>query len=236
MTAFKLPLKTPVNWQKQYRIIATKYPPIDLFERLDIPDDKKTALWALQARVNARLMQNEGNLTLVREEDMLSGTNASIVMAAFTHVGFASRFTNGDFGVYYAARKQETAIRETLFHRECDAQERKLLAQEFDMRVYIGNVCKSLYDVRSYNYQHLHDPDPKNYQVSQIFTKKLLTHDEDAWGIVFRSVRHQEGECIAALRPTAVSLPVNGPLLTYVWDGKKIRSVYEKSEPLLEFS
>jgi len=235
VTTFKPPLQHPIKWQKQFRIIATKYPPVDLFERLDIPNHKKKALWALQARVNARLLQNTGNLSLVREEDMLSGCNASIVMAAFTHVGFASRFTQGDFGIYYAARKQETAIRETVFHRESDAQERKLLAQEFDMRVYIGKVSKSLYDVRDHAYQYLHDPDPENYPISQAFTKKLLNHDKDAWGIVFRSVRHKEGECIASLRPPAVSLPISGPLLTYVWDGKKVKSVYEKSEPLLEF-
>lgn len=236
MKTFKLPPQIPIRWQKQYRIIATKYPPIDLFERLDIPDNKKRALWALQARVNARLLQSTGNLSLVREEDMLSGANASIVMAAFTHIGFASRFTNGDFGVYYASRKQETAIRETVFHRQCDAQERKLLAQEFDMRAYIGRVCKPLYDVRSSGYEYLHDPDPGNYSISQTFSKKLLIHDTNSWGMVFRSVRHQGGECIAALRPPAVSLPINGPLLTYVWDGKRVKSVYEKSEPLLEFS
>ena len=224
-----------LRWQRQYRIIATQYPPIDLFERLDIPQSKKLALWALQARINPRLLQETGDLALVRPQDAVSGPNASIVMAAFTHIGFPSRFTDGSLGIYYASHQLETAIRETVFHRERDAQERRLHAQEFDMRAYVGKVQQAFYDVRVAGYENLHAPEINNYPLSQAFTRELLHHDPDAWGIVFRSVRHSGGECIAALRPPAVSLPISGPHLTYVWNGRQITSVYEKSEALLEF-
>lgn len=207
---------------------------MDLFERLDLDESGKRALWALQTRVNPRLQQ-AGNLQLVRQQDMVSGSNATVVMSAFTHIGFASRFSNGAFGVYYAGRTLETAIRETVFHRERDAWERRLGAGEFGMRAYIGQIRKPMYDIRGSDYDHLHSPDPADYGVSQGFARNLLEQDPDCWGLVFRSVRHRGGDCIAALRPPAVSLPVSGPYLTYVWDGRKIVSVYQKSEPLLEF-
>jgi hypothetical protein len=232
---FQLPKLSRLRWQKQHRIISTRYPPIDLFERLDLDESAKRALWALQARINPRLRQQSGDLRRVRREDMLSGPNASVVMAAFTHSGFPSRFTSGGFGIYYAGRTLQTAIRETVFHRERDAIERGLLPQEFDMRAYIGQVKKPMYDVRGESYAQLHDPDPANYPVAQRFAATLMQQDADAWGIVFNSVRHAGGDCIAALRPPAVSLPVNGPHLTYVWNGTRITSVYQKSEPLLEF-
>jgi hypothetical protein len=231
---FKMPGTARLRWQHQYRIIATRYPPIDLFERLDLDDTRKRALWALQGRINPRLRQAAGDLERVRPEDMVSGPGASTVMAAFTHTGFPSRFTHGDYGIYYASRRLETAIRETVFHRERDARERGIPAQEFDMRAFVGTVKKPLYDVRR-GYPALHDPDPASYPVAQAWTRQLLDRDPDAWGIVFNSVRHEGGECIAALRPPAVSLPTQGPLLSYVWDGERVTEVYEKSGPLLRF-
>ncbi|MCB1759887.1 MAG: RES family NAD+ phosphorylase [Gammaproteobacteria bacterium] len=233
--SFQLPVQSRLRWQKQHRIISSRYPPIDLFERLDLDETAKRALWALQARVNPRLRQQSGDLQRVRPEDMLSGPNASVVMAAFTHSGFPSRFSDGAFGIYYAARTLQTAVHETVFHRQRDAVERTLLPQEFDMRAYIGQVKKPLYDVRGEDYAPLHDPDPANYPLAQQFARRLLQHEPDAWGIVFNSVRHKGGDCIAVLRPPAVSLPVSGPHLTYVWNGTRITSVYQKSEPLLEF-
>lgn len=232
---FAPPPLARLRWRQQHRVIATRYPPVDLFERLDIPEAKKRALWALQVRVNPRLLQATGDLRLVRAADMVSGPNASIVMASFTHTGFPSRFSDGAFGVYYASRELETAIRETVFHRERDARERQLSAQEFDMRAYVGQVKKPMYDIRGKGHSHLQDPDPASYSVAQGFAKALLDHDPDAWGLVFRSVRHAQGMCIAALRPPAISLPVSGAHLTYVWDGARIVSVYEKSDPIMVF-
>jgi hypothetical protein len=82
---------------------------------------------------------------------------------------------------------------------------------------------------------HLHTPDVASYPVSQRFTRTLLAQDPDAWGLIYHSVRNPGDGCIAALRPPAVSLPLQGPHLTSVWNGRTVVSVYEKSEPLLSF-
>ena len=47
-------------------------------------------------------------------------------------------------------------------------------------------------------------------------------------------MRHEGGECIAAFKPQAVSIPTAGAALAYVWDGERISKVYEKSEVLFE--
>lgn len=230
---YQLPKKSRILWKKQYRIVATQYPYIDLFERLDLSGRQKLALWKLQSRINPRLKNETGELQLVREEDMVSGPNASIVMAAFTHIGFPSRFTDGKFGVYYASRQLETAIRETAIHRERDAIERQLKPQEFDMRAYIGKINKPLYDIRVPKYRSL-QTSSSNYGQTQSFAIDLLDKDPGAWGIAYFSAQHEGGDNIAIFRPTAVSLPINGPLLTYVWNGERIHSVYEKCGPILE--
>lgn len=219
---------------RQFRVISTRYPPVNFFERL-VPDEAMEALWALESQTNTRLQDEAGDIRLVAPKDRVSGPGASIVMAAFTHIGHASRFTDGSYGVYYAARSQETAMRETVHHREIIARDAHLDVGEFEMRVWIGQIKKPLHDIRAANYDYLHDeaPRPEDHLQAQAFARQL--RKKGSWGLYYRSVRHREGECIAALRPPAISLPVPGELLVYVWNGEKITYVYSKSEPLLTF-
>jgi hypothetical protein len=42
-------------------------------------------------------------------------------------------------------------------------------------------------------------------------------------------VRDAGGECVAALRPPALSNCIQGPHFGYVWDGTQITTVYEKT-------
>ncbi|HEC28555.1 MAG TPA: RES domain-containing protein [Gammaproteobacteria bacterium] len=206
---------------------------IDLFERTDLSEHQKRALWALQARVNPRLLQSTGQLHWIRTGDMINGPNASVVMGAFSHNRNPTRFSNGLFGIYYGAQKQDTAIYETVFHKQRYAKERGVRAQDFHMRSWIGKILKPCYDIRVPEYNHLHDPD--DYSASQAFTRWLLGADPDAFGIVFKSVRHPGGSCIAALRPPAVSRPAQGAHLVYHWDGSRITHVVEQSDAIMTF-
>jgi len=230
----KLPAKRRPRWQHQYRIIPTKVPHIDLFERLDLDESQKRALWALQMRVNPRLMQEAGQLQMVRRGDMVHGPHASIVLGAFTHTRNPTRFSDGRIGIYYGARTLETAIRETAHHKERYARERGIRAQDFHMRAWVGEVLKACYDVRAPVYDRLHAPD--DHLPSQQFARQLLAADAQAYGIVYRSVRHPGGDCLAALRPLTVSLPRQGTHLVYHWDGARITGVVEQSTPLVVFT
>lgn len=222
------PLAEP-DWLRQHRIIPSVYPPIDFFESLVDPEEMEI-LWHLEGMTNDRLRDQTGDITLVTPEDRVSGPGSSVVMAPFTHPGNPSRFTDGSYGVYYAARELETAIRETVFHRERFLAFTNEPPCEIDMRVYTGQVQKPLHDIRT-NYANLHNPDIGTYPVSQAFAHTVRA--TGSWGLIYRSVRHAGGECMAAFRPPAVTIPLQGPRLAYAWDGRKIRAVYEKSEPLL---
>ncbi|MGF1547442.1 MAG: RES family NAD+ phosphorylase [Thiotrichales bacterium] len=219
---------------KQYRIIATRYPPIDFFER-HVPSDLLGAVWELETRTNPRLLEETGDLHRVAAVDRLSGPGASIVMAAFTHIGWPSRFSDGSYGVYYAGRTLETAIRETVHHRERIARHAALSETEFSLRAWIGRVQKPLHDIRLPEFDPLHDaaPDPGDHPLAQAYAQSLRA--TGSWGLYYRSVRHPGGECIAALRPPAVSAPIQGAHLVYVWNGERITQVYERSEPIVRF-
>ena len=232
---FNLPPLRRIRWQSQHRIIASKYPPVDLFERLGLTPHELQALYALQARTNPRLRETAGDLSQVRPDDVVTGPGASVVMAAFTHIGFSSRYSDGSYGVYYAARRLETAIRETVFHRERDALDAKLEPESFNMRVYKGTVKKPMYDIRDKSYAPLHRADLGVYRETQAFAAELRRADIDAWGMVYPSARHVGGDCLAVFRPPGLSLPKQCQHLAYEWNGSKIVAVSEKSAPILLF-
>jgi hypothetical protein len=98
------------------------------------------------------------------------------------------------------------------------------------MRAYVGRPLQPFLDIRGPRFPHLHHPD--DYATPQAYAKPL--REQGHWGLVYRSVRHQGGECIAAFKPQAVSIPMAGAALAYVWDGERINKIYEKSEVLFE--
>ena len=218
-----------LRWHKIYRVVAAKHPPVNVFEGI-VGARQMEMAWYLEGLTNDRLRDENGTAALVAEQDRVHGPGASIVMAAFTHTGRPSRFSDGSYGVYYAAHSLETAVRETAFHRGKFLAATSEPACEVDMRAYVGRPLKPFLDIRGTKYSSLHHPD--DYATPQAFAKPLRA--EGHGGLVYRSVRHEGGECIGAFKPQAVSIPMAGAALAYVWDGERIAKVYEKSEVLFE--
>src|SRR6185369_17082191 len=96
-----------------FRIIRSRFPPIDLFEDIADPADWD-ALARGEMKTNPRVELAVGRLDLVAPEHRVGGPGASWVMAPFTHCSTdrPSRFSDGTYGVYYAASTFETAIAE----------------------------------------------------------------------------------------------------------------------------
>lgn len=229
MTFAAEPGKVTLRWQKIYRIVAARHPPVNVFEGI-LPARQMEMAWFIEGLTNDRLRDETGQAPLVSDADRVQGHGSSIVMAAFTHIGRPSRFSDGSYGVYYAAHSLETAVRETAFHRGRFLAATHEAACEVDMRAYVGRPLQPFLDLRGPRFNHLHHPD--DYATPQAYAKPL--RDRGHWGIAYRSVRHEGGECIAAFKPQAVSIPLAGAALAYVWDGERIGKVYEKSEVLFE--
>lgn len=224
----KAPELAETQWTRAYRIVNSSFPPIALFEDVLDPEDLEVA-YAIEALTNDRLIQQAGVLARVRPEDRLSGPGSTPVMAAFTHIGKSSRFTDGTFGVYYAASSQAAAIAETCYHQERFLAATHEADLELTMRTYINRVVKPLHDIR-HGYAHLHNADPEAYAPCQAFARQL--RESLSWGLLYNSVRLAGHECVAAFRPPAVSIPKQGKHLRYVWSAsqRKISIVFEISQ------
>ncbi len=215
-----------IEWKPSWRIIPSRFPPIQLFERVTEPDDLE-AIFELEAMTNPRLRDEVGNISMVPREDRISGPGTSIIMAAFTHLNpEGSRFTDGSYGVFYAAGDLDTAIAETRYHRERFMRATAQLRMELDMRVYLVDLTGDLHDLRGQ-----HDAYPlvyhaTNYAAAQHLSRELRQSGSN--GIAYDSVRRSGGECVAVFRPPLLSNAKQERHLCYVWDGEAISSVYEK--------
>lgn len=209
------------DWRRAYRLVSSAFPPISIFEDVLDPADLELA-YLIEGLTNDRLREEAGLLSHVAAEDRVSGPGSSPLMAAFTHVGAVSRFTAGQYGVYYCADSLQAAVAETRFHRERFLRATAEPNLELTLRAYVCRIVKPLHDIRD-DYDHLHDPDLDAYPVAQRFAAEL--RNQRSWGLLYRSVRHPGGECAALFRPPAASIPQQGVHLRYVWDGKLQRIV-----------
>ena len=218
-------LKVDVH-SDSYRLIPSHFPPITLFENLLDPSELDAA-YALESLTNDRLQDKVGNIALVPPEDRVTGPGTTAIMAAFTHVGVESRFTKGRFGVYYAGLDLDTAIAESKFSRARFMSATNEEPQLLTMRCYHCVVNAPLVDVRGDN--KVHDRDSFIY--AQALGEKLKHENE--LGILYRSVRHPGGQCVAVLRPPALTPPaIQAGHYQFHWDGNAITHILSVAEKL----
>ena len=217
---------TRVQWNPCWRIIPSRFPPIQLFERVTDSDDLEAVL-ELESLSNPRLRDEVGDIGLVPPEDRVTGPGASIIMAAFTHMNpEGSRFSDGTYGVFYAANGLDISIAESKHHRERFMRATRQGHMELDMRVYLVDLGGRLHDLRGQQsaYPLIYQDD--DYAAAQHLAKTLRNGGSD--GIAYDSLRRSGGECVAAFRPRLLSNARQERHLCYVWDGQRITTVYEK--------
>lgn len=219
------PVEAILTWSHTYRVVPSQFPPINFFETL-VDSNLMDELFYVESLTNDRLREEVGDISLVAQNDRVSGNCSTVVMAAFTHISTtrSSRFTNGSFGIYYAAKELETAIKEKVHHSEKFLLYTNEAPCTLTMRVYQSKkLLQPMIDIRASAYFHLHHPN--NYSASQDFGFEMKNANQ--WGIVYNSVRDPGGECVAILRPPAIPLPVTQTQhLKFDWDGSKIFQYY----------
>lgn len=213
----ELPGILRVRWSKTFRIISTRYPPVDLFERVASNEDWD-ALIELEMMTNPRVREELGQISNIPPERRVYGNNASYVMAPFAYSN-ESRFSDGSFGIYYAANDFQTAVHEVAYHRGkfySQTDEEPLRTTE---KTVLGSIDSKLHDIRKGNWKHIHNPD--SYTESQKLGKRLR-NEMDSNGIVYNSVRYPGGKNIAAFWPDVVGIPVESKKIVLNWNGKYI--------------
>ncbi|MEI7035194.1 RES family NAD+ phosphorylase [Fulvimonas yonginensis] len=221
----ELPPVKRVRWSHAYRIVPSRFPPVGVFDRVADPADLE-AVFAIEALTNPRLREQAGVLALVPRDRRISGPGSTPVMAAFTHLNpEGSRFSDGSWGVFYAAHSVATAVEETVYHRERFLAATAEPPCEIQMRCYRTHLHCKLHDLRG-GWPAAHDP--HSYAGGIALARALRAAGSN--GIVYDSVRHAGGECVAAFYPDVVAPCVQAQHLIYRWDGTRIAQVLQVSE------
>ena len=221
---------TPTTWRTSYRLIPSRYPTVGLFDAIADAADLDV-VFVIEALTNPRIRDELGELRLVPADERMVGPGSTPIMAAFTHRNpEGSRFSDGSYGVYYAAQALETAVAEVSHHRAVFLARTNEPPIDVDLRVITAAVDAPLHDLRRVAKRAaaaLLDPD--DYGPPQALGRAL--RDVKSWGVLFPSVRHAGGLCVGLFRPKALQPARSGAHLALHWDGQRITHWFEKKPP-----
>jgi len=216
--------------QAAYRLIPSKYPPKSLFD--DVADhDQFEVLFAIQELTNPRIRNELGNLNRVPAQERPYGIRGcNYALGPFVHLNpDGSRFSKGDFGIYYAAEDVQTAIAETRYHQQYYFS--SVVGLKFDrlsMRCLKTQFSANLRDIRDDSFKQSDWYSKDNYSAAQQLGENVKANNDT--GIAYWSVRIDNKICYALFSPSVIKDVIQTTHYEYIWDGEKITVAFETTE------
>jgi hypothetical protein len=219
-----------VRWPEACRIVPTRHPSVNLFDRVADEADFE-ALIQLEAMTNERVRDELGEIERVPRAQRQYGPGSGPIMAAFTHLNTqGSRFADGSYGMFYAARERATAVAETRHHHGRFLAATQQGPMHLPMRLYHVAIDARLHDLRPVGAVAEAVYDPDDYTSARLLGARLRA--AGSAGVVYRSVRQTRapvGQCAGLFSPQGASRCVHAAVLLYAWDGARFTDVYEKT-------
>jgi len=196
--------------QGTHRLIPTTYATESVLESLSLPANVISDLTELDAATNERKVAERGGNAAISPGELLYGVpEAHIVNAAFTHPGpHGGRFNDSRRGAWYAGVDLETSIHEVVFHKRRFLKESRISERlSFDYADFEADFSGQFHFLDESEREQCLQPDPipQCYGPSQALANSLLFTGSS--GVVYPSVRHSGGTCIACFRPALIFHP-----------------------------
>ena len=208
--------------------MPSRYPSTGILDRIAAPEDLE-AIIELESWTNDRISTELGLLHRLPKGEWVVGKRmSSVIMAAFSQPRITgARFSSGERGAWYAARTVETAHAEVVFHRTRELEEIGVLETFVQVRAYLADFAAEFHDIRGPNPEFKPLYSPSSYTASQRFGQDLLAAGSN--GVVYHSVRHKGGECLACFRPKQVKNVRQGDHFEYRWHGTRMPTIRKLS-------
>ncbi len=203
-----------------HRLIPSKYTGRNdsVLTRIAVDDAHLRDIFDLDSATNDRLLTENDRRPGIGVGELVFATPCyRIVNAAFCHPHpLGSRFNGPDRGAWYGGFSIETSIAEVAFHKRIELAEiswAKPVSLTYDD--YLADFTGSFHDLRgAAAFAACLDPD--SYVESQPLSHRLL--GEGSLGIVYPSVRHSGGTCIACFRSAVVANVRKGATLRLMFE------------------
>ena len=176
-----------------------------VFVRIADDEDHLQAIFELDAATNDRLIAEHQRFPGIGVEELVFGVpHSHVVNAAFCHAHpLGARFSGPERGAWYAAFALETAQAEVAFHKRVALAETGWTDEEsVTYDDYLADFSAEFHDLRrAPGFQACLNP--RSYVASQALAERLLA--AGSLGVVYKSVRHRGGTCLACFRPALVA-------------------------------
>ena len=194
-------------------------------------------LAALESVTNGRLQAQETGLPNLDPRELVFGrAGYTFINAAFTHTRpGGNRFNDASRGAWYCALESETAIGEVSYHltRELEAIGR--FENVTDYAELIADFFGAFHNLRRSDFS-AHPAlcvDPViAYPAGQALAKQLR-QEAASNGVIYPSIRHPGGTCLAAFRPDLVQNLRQGGIWRLEWQGAPTPTVTQQDQKLI---
>ncbi|MBO6773840.1 RES family NAD+ phosphorylase [Thalassospira sp.] len=187
--------------------------------RIADDDDHLQSIFDLDHATNDRLLAENDLLPGIGVDELVfSVPSYRIINAAFTHAHpLGSRFNGPDRGAWYAGFALETSQAEVAWHKSLELAEIDWLNESVTYDDYLADFGGEYHDIRGDdNFSDCLSAD--SYVASQGLADRLLA--EDSPGVIYPSVRHAGGDCLACFRPALVGNVRKNARYRFTWTGK----------------
>jgi hypothetical protein len=215
-----------------HRLVLSRHLPQADSVLVAISDDDAhlQAIFELDSATNDRLLAGQRLLPGIGLEELVFAVpHAAVVNAAFCHPHpLGSRFNGPNRGAWYAGLTLETSQAEAGFHKSVQLAEIGRFDDTVTYDDYLADFSASFHDLRSASSPRAAADrpaptrmraylDPDSYVESQALAEALL--DAASLGVIYPSVRHTGGTCVACFRPALVTNVRRGKTYRFTWDG-----------------
>ena len=209
-----------VRQNDTHRLIPSKYSANgdSVLVRIADDDGHLKDIFELDNATNDRLLAENNRLPGIGIDELVFGIPYfRIVNAAFCHAHpNGSRFNGPDRGAWYAGFDLETSQAEVAFHKSVELAEVNWLTEEITYDDYLADFSSNFHDIRG-DAQYANCINPDSYVASQGLAETLLK--DEGLGIVYPSVRHTAGTCLACFRPALVGNVRKAKTYLFTWEG-----------------
>ncbi|WP_105421229.1 RES family NAD+ phosphorylase [Neorhizobium sp. T25_27] len=220
---------TPVSDRALVRLIpATYHKPPSLRGLVD-SDEELAILAEIEGMTSARLTAERGlNLHLDRRELAWKRRKHDLQVYGNTHINAAftytrkggNRFNDENRGAWYCSWDTMTSIAEVAFHKTRELRFIGLFEETARYVELLADFIGEYPDITGERGHPALDPDPAiGYPRGQALAERLRRDGHD--GLIYPSVRHDEGRCLVAFEPTAIRNVRPGASWDIVWSGSE---------------
>lgn len=213
---------------KTIRLVATARSRPPVLRALVDTEDELARLAELEGATSTRLMgQSVGTAGIASNEFVYGVPHAAFINASFAYVKprEPNRFNGPTRGAWYAALDLDTALAEIVFHMQEFLAATGDFTATVDYAEMFASFAGEFVDLRKVDPAPscLHPDKAIGYPAGNALADAARAKGLN--GIIYPSVRHAGGTCIAALWPHAVQSVAQGDVHRATWTGNRTPAI-----------